>query len=37
MSSDILRNPLSLFDVAGNSALITGATGALITTDSSAR
>jgi NAD(P)-dependent dehydrogenase (short-subunit alcohol dehydrogenase family) len=28
MSSDILRNPLSLFDVAGNSALITGATGA---------
>ena len=28
MSEDFLKNPLSLFDVRGKSAVITGATGA---------
>ena len=28
MSEDTLKNPLSLFDVRGKSAIITGATGA---------
>ena len=28
MSEDFLKNPLSLFDVRGNTAIITGATGA---------
>ena len=28
MSEDILKNPLSLFDVRGKSAIVTGATGA---------
>ncbi|HEX9352435.1 MAG TPA: hypothetical protein VF933_01245 [Streptosporangiaceae bacterium] len=29
MASDILRDPLSLFDVSGQVAVITGASGAL--------
>ena len=28
MSEDFLKNPLSLFDVKGKTALVTGATGA---------